>query len=226
MDALPDYNLTLAPDANIKGIYWDIIISHLGDAISKSIPENQATLAKVLEKFPEYGGIGHGADYKIKQAFMQAFLKESGGKMIITDMNWRRFEADFNQEIKLEVIHGNRLPQEYAGAMRENINDKHGRGGGFTMYVSEQGQVVYSVMFVNNTLDYTLEENEGSLYNIGNWTAGEITSDFFRKLVANTAMHSRVDLRTVNASNYKLYIKGADPDSGEFFASMYWTFIK
>ncbi|MCC6297920.1 MAG: hypothetical protein IT314_01390, partial [Anaerolineales bacterium] len=38
VDALPDYNLTLAPDANIKGIYWDIIISHLGDAISKSIP--------------------------------------------------------------------------------------------------------------------------------------------------------------------------------------------
>ncbi|MEW6083395.1 MAG: HEPN domain-containing protein [Chloroflexota bacterium] len=224
VEGLPSYDLTLAPDADRKGIYWDIIISHLGDAISPSIPENQAILAKVLEKRPEYEGIGHGADYKVKQAFMQAFLEESGGKMIVTDIKWRKYEADFNQDIKFEVVHGNKLPINYEGAMRGDEFDKLARGGGFAVFTNEQGQLVYSVMVVNNTLEYIMQ-NKDSVFHMAGWTAGGIISNVFRMSVAHTALHSRGD-STVTVSDYRYYIKGSAPTEPDYVAKAYWFFIK
>ncbi|HXF86168.1 MAG TPA: hypothetical protein VNK49_12345, partial [Anaerolineales bacterium] len=65
VENLPDYNLKLAPDADREAIYWDIIVSHLGDVISKSkgMEANRAVYEEIIKDHPEWEGIGHSWDY-------------------------------------------------------------------------------------------------------------------------------------------------------------------
>ncbi len=146
--------------------------------------------------------------------------------MIVTDMNFKKYNANFNEEIIFELKKVSEFPEGYAISIRENDSDSIGRGAGLGIYTKENGQLVYSVAVVNDAIEFTLNENENSLYNITNWTVGELVSDLFRKLIAITAMHSRVDLKEVPATNDKLYVKGNDLESQGYFLGVTWTFIK
>ncbi|HXF84177.1 MAG TPA: hypothetical protein VNK49_02215, partial [Anaerolineales bacterium] len=228
VENLPDYNLKLAPDADRDAIYWDIIVSHLGDVISKSkgMEANRAIYEEIIKDHPEWEGIGHSWDYKVRVEFMKEFLKRTGGWMIVTDMNFNKYEANLNEKIKLEVVQVTELPKGFLPELPLNDSDSVGKGAGTGMYVNDKGQIVYSVAMVGDTLRYTLNEDERSIFNTTNWTDGEVISELFRNLIASTATHSRTDYKVVPATNHKLYVKGSDPDSQGYFLDVTWTFIK
>ncbi len=146
--------------------------------------------------------------------------------MIVTDMNFKKYNANFNEEIIFELKKVSEFPEGYAPSITADFSDDIGRGAGLGIYTRENGQLVYSVAVVNDAIEFTLYENENSLYNAANWTVGELVSNLFRKLIAITAMHSRVDGRVVPATNYKLYVRGASPDDQGYFHKVTWTFIK
>ncbi|HXF85193.1 MAG TPA: hypothetical protein VNK49_07360, partial [Anaerolineales bacterium] len=187
---------------------------------------NRAVYEEIIKDHPEWEGIGHSWDYKVRVEFMKEFLKRTGGWMIVTDINFKKYNANFNEKIIFEVKKVSEFPEGYATSIRENDSDSVGRGAGLGIYTKENGQLVYSVAVVNDAIEFTLNENERSLYNITNWTVGEMISDLFRSLIAITAMHSRVDLDEVPATNYKLYVGGVSPDHVGYFHKVTWTFIK
>lgn len=98
---LSEYDLKLSPDADLKAIYQDIAVVQLGSATSKSagMEENRKVYEEIIKDFPQWEGIGSGSDYKERVAFMKEFLKRTGGKMIVQNHNFEKFEVDFNQPI-------------------------------------------------------------------------------------------------------------------------------
>lgn len=228
VEELLDYNLRLAPDADRDAIYWDIIVSHLGDVISKSkgMEANRAVYEEIVKDHPEWNGIGNGWDYKVRVEFMKEFLARTGGRMIVTDMNFKKYEANFNEEIKFEVVQVAELPNGFLPELPRNDSDSVGKGAGTGIYVNDEGQVVYSVAIVGDTLGYTLKEDERSIFNTTNWTEGEVVSELFRNLIASTAVHSRADYKVIPATNHKLYVRGSDPDDQGYFLDITSTFIK
>ena len=216
---LSNYDLFLAPDADKKGIYEDALVNNLIFAISPSLLENRAVFEKVVEENPEWKDIGPGSDYKERLAFMQAFLKASGGRMTIQNRIFEKFEADLNLPIKFEVIQVNEFPKGYSRYIA-NI-DKSGPGGGGSVYVDENGQYVYSIAILPGAIERTQTEPQ-SLYKAWNWTPAEVISDLFRQTISEAIYRDRHS----DILKYQLYTKGGVPKSGSYYADVYWTFIK
>ena len=226
VEELPDYNLRLAPDADRDAIYWDIIVSHLVDVISKSkgMEANRAVYEEIIKDHPEWDGIGNGWDYKVRVEFMKEFLTRTGGQMIVTDMNFNKFKADFNQDVKFDVISVDELPKEYVGMLA--TSDGKNRGGGGTMYSTPEGQVVYSVAILPGALERT-QTDPAYIYKSWNWTPGEVISNLFRRTIAGTIFHNlNAGYGENQPSNYNLYTKGGVPSNENFFSDVYWTFIQ
>lgn len=220
-ESLPNYDLALAPDADKKGIYNDGLVNQLIFAISPSIPENRAVLEKVLQENPAWEGIGPGADYNERLAFMKAFLEISGGTMIVQNHNFEKFEADLNLPVGFEVEEVDKLSPSTANFLALGNGGDYSRGGGGIMYVNEEGQLIYKVEIVDNALESALND-ERYIYNAWDWTAGEVISDLFRQTIAATSFKDK----NSTTFKYQLYTKGGVPKSGTYYADTYWTFLK
>jgi hypothetical protein len=188
-------------------------------AISPSLLENRAVFEKVVEVNPEWKDIDPGSDYKERLAFMQAFLKASGGRMTIQSRIFEKFEADLNLPIKFEVIKVDEIPTEYSRYIANT--DKSSAGGGGAIYVDKDGQIIYSVAILPGAIERT-QTNPQSIYNLQNWTPAEVISDLFRQTISDAIYKDRYS----DKLKYQLYVKGGVPSSSGFFADVYWTFIK
>ncbi len=221
VESLPDYNLELRSDADRDAIYWDAIHNQVGFATSKSkgFESNRAIYEAIIKDHPEWEGIGLSSDYETVIDFMKEFLKRSGGKMIIADASFNKYTVDFNLPVKFEVILVNELPQNYSSYIAKA--DDTNRGGGGTVYASEDGQLTYSVAVVPGALEDT-QIDPAYIYKSWNWTPAEVLSDLFRQLISETIYKDRDSEKM----KYQLYTKGGVPRSGSFYADTYWTFIR
>lgn len=207
-ETLSNYDLKLAPDADVKAIYWDIAVSHLGDAISKSagMEANRVIYEEIIKDHPEWEGIAHSWDYKVRVEFMKEFLTRSGGRMIVTDMNWNKYEADFNQPVKFEVIEVDELPKEYPEMAKLSQNE--GRGGSGIMFADKNGQITYKLAFVPGCIEYYINIDPFRAHN--NWGADWFVGEFFALVINSVPFHSNRYFSDPLASNYLLYIRGAN----------------
>ncbi|MBK6647361.1 MAG: hypothetical protein IPG44_16710 [Anaerolineales bacterium] len=209
-ETLTKYDLTIAPNADREGIYWDIAISHLGDATSKSeeMEFNRKVYEEIIKDHPEWEGIGNGDDYETRRLFMQEFLKRTGGFMVVTDMNWNKYEADFNHEIGFEVIEVDKLPNEYP-SMRA-LSQGQNRGGGGLMKVEESGQIIYSLAIAHGCIEFYI--NIDPYRENSNWPANWFVSEFFGTTISSVSKHTISAFKEPLLSDYLLYIRGANHD--------------
>lgn len=208
---LSKYDLSIAPDADRQAIYEDIAISHLGDATSKSegMEFSRRVYEEIIKDHPEWEGIALGDDYEVRGDFMQEFLKRTGGLMVVTDMNWNKFEADLNKPVGFEVIEVDKRQNDFG-----------------KIQADETGQLIYSVLIPQ----LAIEETQGistspygiSIYFTWKWSPDGFVSDLFRRTISTHAYGTRDSDR----HNYELYTRGGTPNSGRFYADVYWTFIK
>ena len=213
------YNFKFSSKTNLEANYWDIIVSHRGDMLSTSeeMKFNRKIYGEVIKDHPEWEGIGDSWDPKEKQAFAKEFLERSGGLAVITDMNWNKFEGNFNEEIKFKVTEVDKIPNGYSIAFKYDYGQ-----AGMSMYINENGQVIYSFITSRDAIKLFLANAQLRK----GWTAGMLVSDFFRIFVANTSMHSGGDLESVNSTNHKLYVESTDPEDSSYFRKVTWTFIE
>lgn len=228
---LQKYELELAPDADKEAIYYDIAISHLASFTSKSIPENRAVYEQVIAQHPEWDGITNSWDYEIRKEFVTAFLEESGGKAIISDMNFQKHEADFNLPIKFEVVEVDKLDSSYKGTRGVNAQDIAATGGGVKMH-TEDGQLIYQIAITQRAIDFALTQGIRANYS---WDVDKFISEMIAQGINVAARSGLWFERPV--SNYKLYIAGSNKNqdilqpAGDgyrplYFGSVKWTFLK
>lgn len=220
---LANYELKLAPDADLKAIYWDIAVVQLGNATSnsKGMEKNRKVYEEIIKDFPQWEGIGSGSDYKERVAFMKEFLKRTGGTMNVQNHNFEKFQADFNQPIKFEVVQVEALSSKSTNFLGLSGDNPYGRGGGGLMYVDSKGRITYKVEIVKSALDAAMSDKR-YIYKTHNWTAGGLISDIFRQLIVQTSFKDKDS----NNHQYQLYTKGADPKNSRYYVDVYWTFIK
>jgi len=219
---LSGYELKLAPDADLKAIYWDIAVVQLGNATSnsKGLEENRKVYEEIIKDFPQWEGIGSGTEYKERVAFMKEFLKRTGGTMIVQDHNFNKFEVDFNKPVKFEVNEVETLSTDVAYFLGISASNPSGRGGGGVLN-SLNGQLSYTVEIVPEALENALTD-QSYLYVKEKWSAGEIISNIFRLTISQTAYK---DMDS-SAHSYSLYTKGAEPKDALYYRKIHWTFIK
>ena len=221
---LSEYDLKLSPDADLKAIYWDIAVVQLGSATSKSagMENNRKIYEEIIKDFPQWEGIGSGSDYKERVAFMKEFLKRTGGKMIVQNHNFEKFEVDFNQPIKFEVVEVETLSAKVFFPIGLGLpGNLLGRGGGGYMTMNEKSQLVYKLEIVLEGLREALT-NKNYFYAAWKWEAGEVISNLFRITIALTSYKNGES----DQHKYQLYTKGGVLKSGNFYSDVTWTFIK
>jgi hypothetical protein len=221
---LSEYDLKLSPDADLKAIYWDIAVVQLGNATSKSagMEKNRKIYEEIIKDFSQWGGIGSGSDYKERVAFMKEFLTRTGGTMIVQSHNFEKFEVDFNQPIKFEVVEVRTLsPKVFFPIGLGLPGNLLGRGGGGYMAKNENSQLYYKLEIVPEGLQEALS-NKNYFYASHNWEAGEVVSNLFRFVIASTAYKNGES----GQHSYRLYTQGELPSSDNFYGSVNWTFIK
>lgn len=211
-EALSDLEPKLSKKAKPEAIYWDVAVSKLMDtqSINEGMEFNRTIYQEMVDDNSDWEGITNDSKPEKKLAFIQEFLRRSGGLMIVRDAKWQKLEANFNNPPRFTIEEVSKITNEYPSVYNSI---------GFKQHVGGNGELTFSILTLKGELN-RLAETKGTL--LQNVTANELISLLFWHMVSGSVLGGE---RITNTTDHKLYTN-TNPGNQNYYSDLSWGFIE